>query len=123
MGTNYYVRTNHCEHCNRHETQHIGKSSWGWAFSFRGYRYDGLCSWQDWKTYLKDKVIIDEYDEIKPYDEFVNMIETVKAPDYTREDGHTNKVHNTEGRKDGWYNPEYDWDDPQGYSFTSREFS
>ena len=40
-----------------------------------------------------------------------------------REDGHTNLVHNEEGKKKGYYNSEYDWDDDQGYSFSSREFS
>jgi hypothetical protein len=125
MGTNYYVVENVCECCNRYdEKYHIGKSSWGWAFSFQGYKYDGLTSWQKWKEHLKDKKIYDEYGERITYDEFVKYVETEKSPGYVREkDGHKNLVHNTEGRKEGWFNSEYDWDDPEGYSFSSRNFS
>lgn len=39
MGTNYYVRVpceNACEHCNGTKDVHLGKSSAGWAFTFRG---------------------------------------------------------------------------------------
>ena len=125
MGTNYYVAENVCECCKRYdEKYHIGKSSWGWAFSFQGYKYDGLTSWQKWKDYLKDKKIYDEYNELIDYDWFVEYIETEKAPNYVRpKDGHKNLVHNEEGRKEGWFNPEWDWDDPEGYSFSSRNFS
>lgn len=125
MGTNYYVVENVCECCNRYdEKYHIGKSSWGWAFSFQGYKYDGLTSWQKWKEYLKDKKIYDEYNELIDYDWFVEYVETEKTPNYVNPDnGRKNSVHNEEGRKEGWFNPEYDWDDPEGYSFCSREFS
>jgi hypothetical protein len=125
MGTNYYVAENVCSCCNRYdEKYHIGKSSWGWAFSFHGYKYDGLTSWQKWKEYLKDKKICNEYGQIIDYDWFVGFVETEKAPNYVRpSDGHKNLVHNEEGRKEGWFNPDYDWDDPEGYSFSSREFS
>ena len=126
MGTNYYVVENVCECCNRYdEKYHIGKSSWGWAFSFQGYKYDGLTSWQKYKEYLKDKDIRDEYGERITYDEFVKYVETEKSPGYVREDGHKNLQHNEEGKKDirPWFNPEYDWDDADGYSFSSREFS
>jgi len=125
MGTNYYVADNVCECCNRYdEKYHIGKSSWGWAFSFQGYKYDGLTSWQKWKDYLKDKKIYDEYNELIDYDWFVEYIETLKAPNFVNPDnGHKNLVHNQEGRKEGWFRPEYDWDDPEGYSFSSRNFS
>jgi hypothetical protein len=123
MGTNYYVATNHCECCDRYDEEyHIGKSSMGWAFSFRGYPSERLESWKQWKEFLKDQIIMDEYHERIAYDSFVQMIETHKAPGYIRENGHKNLTHNT--ADDGeWFNPEYDWDDPDGYSFTIREFS
>ena len=125
MGTNYYVVDNVCECCKRYdEKYHIGKSSWGWAFTFQGYKYDGLTSWQKWKDYLKDKKIYDEYGELIDYDWFVEYIETLKAPNFVNPDNsRKNLVHNDEGRKEGWFNPEWDWDDPEGYSFSSREFS
>lgn len=124
MGTNYYVVDNVCECCKRYdEKYHIGKKSYGWAFSFHGYKYDGLTTWQKWKEYLVDKIIYDEYGDKIDYTDFVNLIETYKGPKHIRADGKKNLVHNEEGRKEGWFNPEYDWDDPEGYSFCSREFS
>lgn len=127
MGTNFYVRENHCKCCNRYDTNyHIGKASRGWAFSFRGYPEDALNSWADWKTFLVDKVIVDEYGDTMDYHEFCTMIETVKSPRYYNEvTGRFNLIHNAEGKKgpSAWFNSLYDWDDKEGYSFTSREFS
>jgi hypothetical protein len=124
MGTNYYVAKNKCECCERYDEEyHIGKASWGWAFSFHGYPWDNLKSWRQWREYLKNETIVDEYGMVIPYDEFVDMVEGFKAPGYVREDGHVNLQHNVEGRKEGYFNSEYDWDDEDGYSFSSREFS
>ncbi len=128
MGTNYYVTTNKCECCNRYDIIcHIGKSSYGWAFSFRGYKKDNLISWKTWKEFLKDEelVIRDEYGDVITYNEFVEKIENHKSPNYVREDGHKNLSHNAEGKLGDrpWFNPDYDWDDEDGYSFTSLEFS
>jgi hypothetical protein len=126
MGTNYYVAKNLCECCNRYDEEyHIGKASYGWAFSFQGYRAERLVSWRAWKEFLKDKIIIDEYGERTNYDWFVNYIEEQKSPGYVREDGHKNLQHNEQGRIDKrpWFNPEYDWDDEDGYAFCSRWFS
>jgi hypothetical protein len=124
MGTNYYVTENECECCKRYdEKSHIGKASHGWAFTFQGYKHDGLTSWQKWKEFLKGKPIRDEYGDLVPYDEFVKMIETEKSPSFVRKDGHKNLVHNDEGRREGWFNSVYDWDCPDGYSFSSRDFS
>lgn len=120
MGTNFYVTENECSCCKRYdEVYHIGKSSFGWAFSFRGYRSEGLTSWMAWKEFLRNKHIKDEYSDSIDYDKFVSMIETEKAPEYVYPSGAQNKIHN----QGWWFDPRYDWDDPQGYSFTSREFS
>ena len=126
MGTNYYVAKNLCECCNRYDEEyHIGKASYGWTFSFQGYRAERLVSWRAWKEFLKDKVIVDEYGERTNYDWFVDYIEGNKSPGYVREDGHKNLQHNEQGRIDKrpWFNPEYDWDDEDGYAFCAREFS
>lgn len=130
MGTNYYVVSNCCDKCNRYDEEyHIGKSSYGWAFSFRGYRSERLVSWAAWKEFLKNKIIMNEYGERIDYDWFVQYIENEKAPAYVNsQNGHKNLIHNEQGRKPNsngwsWYNPEYDWDCEQGYSFSSREFS
>ena len=126
MGTNYYVAKNLCECCNRYDEEyHIGKASYGWTFSFQGYRAERLVSWRAWKEFLKDKIIIDEYGERTNYDWFVDYIEGNKSPGYVREDGHKNLQHNEQGKIDKrpWFNPEYDWDDEDGYAFCAREFS
>jgi hypothetical protein len=126
VGTNYYVAKNLCECCNRYDEEyHIGKASYGWAFSFQGYRAERLVSWRSWKEFLKDKIIIDEYGERTNYDWFVNYIEENKSPGYVREDGHKNLQHNEQGKIDKrpWFNPENDWDDEDGYAFCAREFS
>lgn len=126
MGTNYYVAKNLCECCNRYDEEyHIGKSSYGWTFSFQGYRAERLVSWRAWKEFLKDKIIIDEYGERTNYDWFVDYIEGNKSPGYVREDGHKNLQHNEQGKIDKrpWFNSEYDWDDEDGYAFCAREFS
>ena len=124
MGTNYYVAKNLCECCNRYDEEyHIGKASHGWPFSFRGYIWNDLVSWKQWKEFLKDQIIMDEYGERIDYDWLVQYIETMKAPKYVREDGHKNLNHNEEGKKNNWFNSEYDWTDEDGYSFSSREFS
>ena len=120
MGTNYYVAKNKCDCCNRYDKEyHIGKSSWGWSFTFQGYKWDNLTSWKLWKEYLKDKIIVDEYGEFMSHADFVEMVETVKSPGYVRQDGKKNLSYNS----GNWFNPKYDWDDEAGYSFTSREFS
>lgn len=86
MGTNYYVVRNRP---TTDDPIHIGKNSYGWLFLFEAHND----TWADppiiWNTFdqvkewLKkytidstDYVIIDEYDEIVPYDEFVSMVET-----------------------------------------------
>jgi hypothetical protein len=129
MGTNYYVAKNYCECCDRYDKEyHIGKSSHGWAFSFRGYRSEQLVSWQAWKEFLKDKIIMNEYQQQVDYGRFVEYIEGPKSPGFIRSNGKPNLQHNEEGRKPSpsgfsWFNSEYDWDDDQGYAFCSREFS
>lgn len=128
MGTNYYVITNCCDHCNRYDEEyHIGKSSAGWSFSFRGYPSDELESWKQWREFLKDKIIKDEYGETVSYDNFVDMIETIKAPGYVNPlTGKKNQQHNDAMKKDKYYfgfDPNMEWDDEDGYAFSSREFS
>jgi len=124
VGTNYYVVKNKCECCKRFDEEyHIGKSSVGWAFSFQGYRWNKLISWSAWKEFLKYQYIMDEYGEEMKYKEFCEMVEIYKAPGFIRDNGHTNLVHNTECRKDGFFDAAYDWDDEEGYSFTSKDFS
>lgn len=149
MGTNYSVELNKCDCCNRSNKIHIGKDSYGWAFNFRGH--DGkygyitdsdendvevptdlqLKSWKQWKEYLKDKPIVDEYGDSISYKDFVEMIETYKSPSFVHNDGRKNKDHITEilGSErysniwNDYRNPEENWHDEDGYSFSKRYFS
>ena len=85
MGTNYYAVPNRP---STKEPIHIGKSSWGWRFLFE-YQDE---SWNEppviWRNYEEVKewlhkytvdsnefVIMNEYDEIVPYDEFLDLVE------------------------------------------------
>ena len=125
MGTNYYTST-YCDACKRQDRDyHIGKSSYGWSFLFRGYRPEGLVSWDAWKEFLKDKTILNEYGEQIDYEWFVHFMEGEKSPKYVRENGHRNLQHNQMGKIDScpWFNPEHDWNDEKGYAFMSVEFS
>lgn len=92
MGTNYYAVR------NRPTTEspiHIGKSSGGWLFCFHQIND----SWHDppiiWNTYNQVKewlkkntvdsdnyVIMDEYDEIIPYDDFIAMVDRKQTDKY-----------------------------------------
>lgn len=74
MGTNYYVKSKACKCCGHKLDQlHIGKSSVGWTFSFKGYKH--LKSWEAWKAFLKDKQIVNEYDEPVSLDKLIKLVE------------------------------------------------
>ena len=115
MGTNYYLRTNHCHSCNRHDERHIGKLSCGWRFSFRGYRGE-IESYQDWLKVLQEGEIFNEYEEKVSLEDFRKTVETKDDND---------KDHITEAIKEGAhseYVKEHCWNDSEGYSFSDAEF-
>lgn len=85
MGTNYYVVPNRP---SVEEPIHIGKSSMGWMFLFHDvsepYRnipviwhcYEDVEDWlYKYTVESTDYVIIDEYDEIIPFDDFIELVE------------------------------------------------
>lgn len=85
MGTNYYVVPNRPSVA---EPIHIGKSSMGWMFLFHDvnepYRdvpivwhsYEEVKNWLQRYTVDTDKyVILDEYDGVVSFDEFINHIQ------------------------------------------------
>lgn len=85
MGTNYYAVRNKP---TVREPIHIGKSSWGWRFLFQ-YQDDNWAeppifwsNYEEVKEWLykytvenKEFVIMDEYDNIVPYEEFIDLVE------------------------------------------------
>lgn len=113
MSTNYYAIKNKVSLYP--SAIHIGKSSLGHKFLFRGYLSgdeEGLdseklniASIEDWKKYLDNKelVILDEYDRLISYEEFFDMIERMQL---------------NENEDDFKYNGNID-----GYRFEFREFS
>lgn len=120
MGTNYYVATNFCEHCKRFDRdKHIGKSSGGWTFSFRGYRADWdmpkIETYEHWLLALQGERICDEYGEEISLADFQAMVESKKNEKFN----HTiycRREHPRHAEQDCWL-------DPEGHSFDAAEFS
>lgn len=106
MGTNYYHVHNICPCCKRADTEHIGKSSIGWQFTF--HATEQARSWQDWKRLLQDGEIRDEYDTLHSYTAFVEFVEAKQA-------------NNTRNHARLYPDPSYV--DDEGYSFSPDEFS
>ena len=90
MGTNYYVRTKPscggkcADHCHG-EDIHLGKSSAGWAFTFRAYPDAGQApeavTWpvvdaESWMRLLDLGNIYDEYGRIMTSVELLDVIES-----------------------------------------------
>lgn len=149
MGTNYYAvsERNRCDCCGRVDEQriHIGKNSWGWSFSFRGYRTDyrgdswfdqtvteNLTSWKEYKEWLRTQKIINEYDVEIKYDDFVALVEGGAAPGRKNINPHNdsefiNQDHINYVRSvlhySNYSDSYYYWHDEDGYSFGLGEFS
>lgn len=126
MGTNYYWQVNTCPSCGHPEKKyHIGKSSWGWTFTFHALsEYESptgkpVRSVKDWKNLMrKPGMITDEYGEAYLKKEFWKMV-----ADKKKVSGALN--HTTEAGNHDWYknSPDSTWLDEDGNSFTSGEFS
>ncbi len=122
MGTNYFHRTNICEHCGRYNERHIGKSSAGWQFSFRGYRdeyHEGvpeIRSYSCWLALLENSgKIFNEYGEAMSLENFKSLVEMKRI----EPGNHTLycRVHHPEhAQRDCWI-------DGANNSFDSCEFS
>jgi len=115
MGTNFYYRKPKPRRLGWDvEERHIGKRSAGWQFCFRAYKGEDekleIDSWAKWKEILtRDKagIILDEYGTQWTPAEFITMIEASKP-----------------GKNHGEYCGFADesWNDPEGWSFTLRNF-
>jgi len=75
MGTNYYVTHNYCEHCQRGDKLHIGKSSCGWKFALKinPSKYNSLGEFKQW---LVGKNITNEYGDRISYEELMKKIKS-----------------------------------------------
>jgi hypothetical protein len=135
MGTNYYHISKPCEKCGRHEKEkHIGKSSGGWQFHFRGYRDECIVSFKDWLEQLKDpnKEIIDEYGRKIPLEDFLGTVTSKKHENLNHYNVCCNHPMNEHERKyladrPGIYPSDgiekRTWKDDEGFAFTENEFS
>jgi hypothetical protein len=132
MGTNYYHKTKPCEKCgSRKVEKHIGKSSYGWEFHFRGYLDESIVSFEDWKNEFKDedKQIVDEYGEVIPLAEFGEIVESKKGGlnnyNVTVGQPQTEKEKKYCAERQNGYGFGRDnkcWKDNEGHTFTDHEF-
>lgn len=75
---NYYHHTNICSCCKRSDVEHIGKSSYGWSFSF--HATDTIRDYDDWIAELEGEGEIrnEDYDVVS-IEDFKKMIEDKKG--------------------------------------------
>ena len=120
MGTNYYWHVKPCHACKHPENQyHIGKSSYGWSFSFQALdRCDSplprpiVCA-NDWREVFKGEgKIVDEYGEEHTEEQFWGMVEKKK-------DGLN---HSKEMEGDLRQSMYKSWVDSEGHSFSEGYF-
>lgn len=137
MSTNYYFVPSPSNPLSIFGEIHIGKQSAGWVFSFQGYNIEGgvvraevdrlsglsipvtipafvVKSAEDWKGIMLRNygTIKNEYGEEVSQEDFWNNL--ISKPKY---DG-TQRVHSKEHGDD----PERNWVDAEGYSFSGYEF-
>lgn len=128
MGMNYYLHLDECDKCHRPAKKiHIGKSSFGWTFSFRGYKFPlfddepyAVHYEKDWLPYLENAIknlcskIRNEDGEEIGLDEFKHLVESKKS----EENNHTLRCResHSDHARDCWL-------DNDGHSFTGCEFS
>lgn len=116
MGTNYYTKEKTCPTCKHTPTPiHLGKSSYGWQFSFQyngGRFYKNVEEMREW---LKGKKITDENGGQTSYEAFWRMVDEKQRNPENK--NHAEYVHNT-------INTVRDNDFViDGYSFSDCEFS
>ena len=140
MGTNYYAHINVCGCCNRPEKKlHIGKSSMGWTFTFRGYKeYDfdeqeyrevgrEIKSYKEWlKVLSKSNVrIFNEYNEEVSLEEFKFLIRSKKKEKHNHAkmilEEHP-AMNNPWGEKPSEEEKNRHWLDSEGNSFSGHVF-
>lgn len=117
MGTNYYAVPNRP---TTYAPVHIGKSSLGWLFCFQSQNTTGIDDIPIvWNTYNQVKewlhkwtvekpvyVILNEYDDVVDYDEFIGLVER-KQKDKRSRDNPENFVYSR---------------NVDGYRFSDEEF-
>lgn len=127
MGTNYYAEVtcpDPCAHCQP-QRLHICKS----LTSFRGHTdtmFGDIGSWAAWRNVLLTGAVsvVDEYGVYVPVQEFIAGVEAM-APEARRRQ-YDFMHHEFLDTHTGFLFPEWQrdyWLDPDGFTFTYREFS
>ena len=119
MGTNYHLRYNICNKCNRYEELHIGKSSYKWKFLFHSIKKEDLTTdlitYDQWVDFLK---IETENNGSKIFDEYGREIELEELLSLVTEK-QCDKGHEFDDTKlASLYHT-----DVKGYDFCTKEFS
>jgi len=112
MGTNYCLRYDLCNCCNRYNEIHIGKNSYGWKFVFQVDEENELVTYDRWADFLKLEVergskIVDEYNKEISLKDFIGIVE--------------DKQKDIKNKDHGDYTDNYI--DVRGYNFCEGEFS
>jgi hypothetical protein len=122
MGTNFYLKKKACECCglrDEEHTIHVGKSSYGWSFSFHGIPGD-IESEEDWKNIMKsreDMEIVNEYDDTVSYEDFWSLVKH-------KRDGKNHTIYCREDDTTLGHGYNSCWIDKEtGSSFSKGEFS
>ena len=111
MGTNYYAFNERITEGTEVDSGlHIGKDSAGWVFNFQAH--ENLKTVKEYKEFLKNKVIYDEYGREIPYNEFWVIVAYSKSEDCYSCSNLSSEV------MFEWLN---EWED-EGYTFTDVEF-
>lgn len=115
MGTNYYIKRKKCESCGHTpDSIHLGKSSFGWQFSFQyngGIYYKNVKEMKEW---LSDKKILDEYGMEVSNKDFWTMVDHKQNSNFLN--------HAEKSIKEYPHSKHYNFV-IDGYSFTDGEFS
>lgn len=122
MGTNYYYRTNVCQHCDRSDMRHVGLVSAGWTFQFRAYRIEtgadqDIVKVADWARLFKTVpgVLVTEYGTVIEHP--LQFLAELEHPtEYQK------KVENQRIGRHLSIDSNREWRDDEGFYFYDGEF-
>lgn len=131
MGMNYYCISIPCNLCGCSKNRrHIGKSSCGWKFIFKGYPFEGPTTYKEWINELcqSDYLIVDENEDVISLQDFIDEIHEGGRQDKMKgsanmacggvlNEDEEKYLKNTQIDTDISY-----WLDEEGYGFTSNFF-
>lgn len=123
---NYYYHTNVCEHCQRSDRLHVGKSNPHRTFHFQGYRIktgadQDIVSLADWTRLFKTTpgILVDELDRvIEDPLKFLAKLDRPTSEQQKYEDSPAWR-----GSATPQPDPATEWRDAEGFAFYDGYFS